>query len=67
MQSYCNAITGHTYTLEILQVTQEELKRYDRYLKPEDLEKWVFNIGGIYYGFYDSREECQDKVNLLAN
>jgi hypothetical protein len=50
----------------ILQVTPAELARYDRHFKEEDLGKWVFDIGGIAYGFYDTREECVARVAELT-
>ena len=52
-------------TLDILQIDEKELSGKAHCLKQEDLGKWVFNLGGLYYGFYDTRQECQDRVNQL--
>lgn len=52
-------------TLEIIQITSKVLKKNQYCLKEEDLGKWVFNLKGLYYGFYDTRVECQDRVNQL--
>ena len=52
-------------TLDITQISEKEIANPWRHLKSEDMGKWCFDIGGIYYGFFDTREECQDRVNQL--
>jgi len=52
-------------TLDITQISEKEIANPWRHLKPEDMGKWCFDLGGIYYGFFDTWEECQDRVNQL--
>jgi hypothetical protein len=33
----------------------------------DDVGKWVFLIQGCLMGFYDTQEECQDRVRQLMN
>lgn len=54
-------------TLPVFQLTEEDVVRSST-LDPEDVGKWCFLMNGCIMGFFDSREECADRVaNLLAD
>ena len=54
-------------TLPVFQLTGEDVARSST-LDPEDVGKWCFLMNGCIMGFFDSHEECTDRVaNLLAD
>jgi hypothetical protein len=54
-------------SLDIVQISEKEIANPWRHLKPEDMGKWCFDLGGLFYGFFDSKEECQDRVNQVLS
>lgn len=51
-------------TLPVYQLSSEDVARSST-LEEGDVGKWVFLIQGCLMGFYDTLEECQDRVRQL--
>ena len=51
-------------TLPIYQLSSEDVARSST-LEESDIGKWVFVMKGCLMGFFDTLEECQDRVNQL--
>jgi hypothetical protein len=51
-------------TLPVYKLSTEDVARSTS-LEAADVSKWGFLIQGSLMGFYDTQEECQDRVRQL--